>query len=271
MTAEPTSADVGAYYDRVSDMFAAAMGGNVHVGYWHDESDDSSIEVATDRLTDMVGERLALSQGQHVLDVGCGNGKPAHRIATRNGVHVTGITISEHQLRQALERVKDAPDLLRFELADALRLPFGDGSFDGVFAIESLGHIADKITALGEMGRIVRPGGRLVFADLTGVLGEDGQAGKETEASAQMLMVAGLPTADQYRELIQAAGFDVLEVVDIGENTRKTYDHVADVLKATAADFKAEGQDVPDDAELEELSDSDEMTYVLITAVRRAE
>jgi ubiquinone/menaquinone biosynthesis C-methylase UbiE len=53
-------------------------------------------------------------------------------------------------------------------LADARRLPFADGSFDGAYLVTVLGEIPDQDGALRELRRVVRPGGRIVVGELFG-------------------------------------------------------------------------------------------------------
>jgi cyclopropane fatty-acyl-phospholipid synthase-like methyltransferase len=79
-----TSNEVGQFYDRI-----AALGPpthyNLHLGYWDDLDSEVPFGAASDRLTDMVTERLKIEPGSRVLDVGCGVGGPGVRIARRTG------------------------------------------------------------------------------------------------------------------------------------------------------------------------------------------
>ncbi|MFE0425678.1 SAM-dependent methyltransferase [Streptomyces sp. NPDC058953] len=101
---ETGSSGVGQLYDRNAEIVDGAAAGNVHFGYWHDETDRSSLQEATDRLTDLVADRLAIAPGQRLLDVGCGTGRPALRVAAR-GAHVTGVAISHQEIARAPARV----------------------------------------------------------------------------------------------------------------------------------------------------------------------
>ena len=65
----PHAADVGAMYDRFNDLLTRHLGDNLHLGYWTDDQDDSTAAQATDRITDMVADRLAPGPGAEVLDV----------------------------------------------------------------------------------------------------------------------------------------------------------------------------------------------------------
>ncbi|QDQ11449.1 SAM-dependent methyltransferase [Streptomyces spectabilis] len=170
--------DVGDYYDLLTPLLQQLWGGNFHIGLWPDRAtpaenadrDDrlAETDTASDRLTDLLVEELALAPGQRLLDVGCGVGRPALRLARSTGARVTGITISSSQVRLATDHARAAglDHLVGFQLADAVALPFPAGSYDAAWAIESLLHIPDTRRALTEIHRILAPGGPFVISDM---------------------------------------------------------------------------------------------------------
>jgi SAM-dependent methyltransferase len=98
-----------------------------------------------------------------VLDVGCGTGALAQRLAAR-GYTVTGVDPSEGMLGVLRRR---SPDVSA-EAASGTALPFADGAFDLVLTVAALHHIAapDAVRrTLAEMVRVTRPGGRIVVWD----------------------------------------------------------------------------------------------------------
>lgn len=161
------AAGVGGLYDRNTELVDGAADGNIHFGYWEGDSDSSSFLEATDRLTDLVAERVPAGSGRRLLDVGCGTGRPALRLAAASGAHVVGVSIShqEIELAQARAARSGLGDRVRFAFADAMTLPFDDASFDAAWAIESLTHMSDRTEALREIRRTLRPGGRVVISD----------------------------------------------------------------------------------------------------------
>jgi len=115
----------------------------------------------TDRGWETLARRFAAAvpgAGFRVLDVGCGTGR-SRRIYQEGsqapGGRYAGIDLSLGALRLARRRFADAAWLQ----ADALRLPFRDGSWDGVAFSSVLHHVPDRRAALAEAFRVLRPGG----------------------------------------------------------------------------------------------------------------
>jgi 2-polyprenyl-6-hydroxyphenyl methylase/3-demethylubiquinone-9 3-methyltransferase len=107
------------------------------------------------RLTAIVAA-LPQVRGARILDVGCGKGRFAARLAER-GARVVGVDISEAMLTAAegLTRVRAA----------SRRLPFADASFDCAMAVEVLEHLPSVEATLAELRRVVRPGGVIAIVD----------------------------------------------------------------------------------------------------------
>jgi malonyl-CoA O-methyltransferase len=98
--------------------------------------------------------------GNHrLLDAGCGKGRYARVLLEQNpDARVTGLDISEQMLHSVPPGIGKVSGILT-------ELPFADGSFDGVYATESLEHAVDIERAIAEMCRILRPGGKLAIID----------------------------------------------------------------------------------------------------------
>ncbi|MBK6888143.1 MAG: demethylmenaquinone methyltransferase [Tetrasphaera sp.] len=100
--------------------------------------------------------------GDVVLDIAAGTGTSAEPLADA-GVHVVPADFSLGMLRVGVRRRPD----LAFTAADAMRLPFADGSFDAVTMSFGLRNVADTTEALREFARVTRPGGRLVVCEFS--------------------------------------------------------------------------------------------------------
>jgi arsenite methyltransferase len=112
---------------------------------------------------------LGLRPGERVLDVGSGPGLLAAEMAQAVGPtgHVTGFDISDAMLALGQRRCSNLNGAGRvsFVKADATALPFPDATFDAATSIQVYEYIADLSTALAELHRVLRPGGRALILD----------------------------------------------------------------------------------------------------------
>lgn len=102
------------------------------------------------------------TNGRRVLDFGCGSGYGSAQIAT-TASHVLGVDVAEDAVAYARSHFEAGN--LQFDLIEPdTRLPFADGSFDTVLSFQVLEHVKDVDNYLGEIRRVLAPGGRLVLA-----------------------------------------------------------------------------------------------------------
>ncbi|WP_232524333.1 class I SAM-dependent methyltransferase [Nocardiopsis gilva] len=101
-----------------------------------------------------------------VLEVGCGAARASRWLRRQGVARVVGVDVAHRQLQHALRiGTSDGPKRVPVAQADALRLPFADASFDVVFsAFGGFPFFSDAAAPLAESARVLRPGGRLVFA-----------------------------------------------------------------------------------------------------------
>lgn len=173
-----------------------------------------------EHLIDFTG----LASGERVLDVACGTGIVARRAAARldgNG-SAAGIDLNENMLAVAREA---SPDLaIEWGRADAVALPYSDSVFDVCFCQQALQFLPDRPAAIGEMARVLAPGGRLGLGILRSI---ERNPGWEALAAA-MAHHAGEPagammrspfagiTPDEIGSLLRVAGFEEVRIrVDI--------------------------------------------------------
>ena len=115
---------------------------------------------------------LAPAPGERLLEAGSGTGMlcrqmaAASAIGARQGM-VTGVDISPGfiHIAQGYAARDGLADMIQWCAGQAEALPFGDASFDGALAARLFLHVADPAAVLGELARVLRPGGRLVAMD----------------------------------------------------------------------------------------------------------
>ena len=114
-------------------------------------------------------DRLGVVDGDRFLDLGCGFGRHAFA-AARRGAEVIALDAGMDeivQVRSVLGAMVEAGELSANRIraggiqGNALMLPFADGTFDRIVASEVLEHIPDDRTAIGELARVLRPGGTM--------------------------------------------------------------------------------------------------------------
>jgi SAM-dependent methyltransferase len=125
-------------------------------------ADGEAYERLMGRWSRLVGDAfidwLDAPKGLRWLDLGCGNGAFTERLIDRCGpAAVTAIDPSKEQLAYA--RARPGTKLANFQLGDAQKLPFADGSFDAAAMALVITFLPDPAKAVAEMARVVRPGG----------------------------------------------------------------------------------------------------------------
>jgi SAM-dependent methyltransferase len=116
---------------------------------------------STDQLLAWAG----LGQGDRVLDIGCGVGTTAIRIAQQTGASVVAADISPLMRERATRNVRNSGAVgVVVESADILNLPYADGSFDCVLA-EAVTMFVDRPRAAAELARVCKPGGRVLATE----------------------------------------------------------------------------------------------------------
>ncbi|GGK90958.1 methyltransferase type 11 [Sphaerisporangium melleum] len=209
------SADIGIHYDQRSPIGDEFRNGQLHMWYWYDNDDDTPLKDAVHRVSRKVTETLGLRPGEHVLDAGCGPGETAVFLAKEYGVRVTGVTVSSFEIDKANERAaaNGVTDRVTFEYGDYTGLTYPDDSFDAVLALESLQNAPDLQLVLGELFRVLRPGGRISFSDFSL---ESAAEPARVRRFMSTLKLRELPTLQEWIEHARRAGFEVEEYTQCG-------------------------------------------------------
>lgn len=154
------------HYDKVAKAWPYIFGRHFHFGYF--ENPHLSLDEATGALNDMLLEQAELNGTGHVLDVGCGIGGPAFYLKEKLDCTVVGISTSREcvALATAAGRERNLADGVRFMIADGTDTRLPAGSFDLVWMMESSHTMKDKKKLFGECFRLLKPGGKVLAADV---------------------------------------------------------------------------------------------------------
>jgi len=227
------------------------------------------------KLTRQLANATLVSPNSNVLDVACGNGTSARIIAADFGATVTGCDYSACNLERAT-LASNAAGLsrkTRFVRGSAEQLPFAPESFDVTLCECSLCLFENMDTALQQIHRVLKPGGRIGISDfflnapvpdsLEGLLG-------------RVLCVAAAPSADGYREALSRAGFEFIRIRTVNWTLAEMIQRIKHRAKLLAATNNAAGSMLPADfgdpapvlADLEGFISSEGAGYLIATARR---
>ncbi|MER7107835.1 cyclopropane-fatty-acyl-phospholipid synthase family protein [Streptomyces sp. NPDC000229] len=151
------------HYDVGNDFYELVLGPSMvySCAYW---SEDGTLEEAQTAKLDLVCRKLALKEGDRLLDVGCGWGSMAIHAARKYGARVVGVTLSTEQAAYARKRIADEglTDLVEIRVQDYRDVR--DGPYDAISSIgmaEHVGQVRYREYA-GELYALLKPGGRLL-------------------------------------------------------------------------------------------------------------
>ncbi|WBB58713.1 cyclopropane-fatty-acyl-phospholipid synthase [Streptomyces sp. WMMC500] len=234
-------AAISHHYDVGNDFYRLVLGPSLvySCAYW--EGDPSStdsggtLEQAQEAKLDLVCRKLALREGQRLLDVGCGWGSLAMHAAEHYGVHVVGVTISGEQAALARERVAAAghEHLVEIRLQDYREI---DGPpFDAISSIGMAEHVGRKrYRAYADvLYELLKPGGRLLNHQIARRPVRDEKEYRMDPFIDRYVFPDGeLAPVGSTVSLLEEAGFEVVDVESLRE-------HYALTLRAWVANLEA--------------------------------
>lgn len=204
------------FYDSSYQNFANEVYAEVRHQAFGDDLGQNSWLTAEE--LEQFAEWMNLGDGGRVLDVACGSGGPALRLADITGCHVHGIDSHGDGITQAnaMAVSRGLEERAHFGCIDAdTPLPFPDAAFDAVVCVDAINHFPDRTRLLREWARVVRPGGRVLFTDpivITGPLSH-----KEIAARSVIGYFMFVPPGEDERR-IREAGLNLVQAEDATPN-----------------------------------------------------
>jgi cyclopropane-fatty-acyl-phospholipid synthase len=154
------------HYDAGNDFFKLFLDDSMTYSCGYFRGGAKTLADAQRAKLDLVCTKLGLTEGERVLDVGCGWGSFAIHAAQNYGVRVLGVTLSEEQVRLGREMVAAAgvSDLVELRLADYRDLSHPPQTFDAISSIGMAEHVGSERIGLymRTLHDLLRPGGRLL-------------------------------------------------------------------------------------------------------------
>jgi cyclopropane-fatty-acyl-phospholipid synthase len=171
------------HYDLSNEYFALFLDESMTYSCAIFSRGAETLEEAQFAKRDLVCAKLALKEGERVLDVGCGWGAFAIHAATEYGAHVTGITLSEPQARLARERAAEAGVADKIDIRVMDYREIAGETFDAIASIGMVEHVGSvNIDAYAaKLASLLKPGGRLLNHGIARLRVGDAEAGPFSE------------------------------------------------------------------------------------------
>ncbi|WP_157019535.1 glycine/sarcosine N-methyltransferase [Mesorhizobium xinjiangense] len=229
------------YYDGddADTFYSTIWGGeDLHIGIYDETSDIRAASAET--VERMISMLPALDANASVLDIGAGYGGSMRRMVQKYGCSAACLNISEIQNDTNRHRNR------RAGLADKIRvihgvfedIPEPDGSYDVVWSQDAILHSDQRERVLGEVMRVLKPGGHFIFTDPmqaddvpTGVL----------QPVYDRLQLNSLGSFRFYREAARAQGFEIVAQDEMTKQLRQHYDRVRQELLANYQKLRDSG------------------------------
>ncbi len=206
----------GTYYDANYSNFETELYSEIRREAFGDDIGQNSWLTAEEQ--DLFLGWLHLSIGKTLLDVACGSGGPALRIAARTGCSVVGIDLHEQAIctAKSLASQRGLKERAEFCVVNASeQLPFPDARFDAITCIDAINHLPNRPLVIAKWACLLRPGGRLLFTDPVTVTGPLTNEEIAVRSSAGFFLFV---PKDYDKEVIAQSGLRLLECRELTAN-----------------------------------------------------
>jgi tocopherol O-methyltransferase len=225
-----TIKDLENYYDQTEVHYRMfwklnkSMG--LHYGIW-----DKFTKTLTDSIINTNNLLMKHGQIKHsdaVLDCGCGIGGSAIFLSKKIGCKVTGITLSKKQVDTAnkLAIEHSVGDLTSFHQLNYLETGFENNSFDKIWAVESFGSSQNKKLFFEEMERILKPGGKILFADTFKPYDYDIKNEKDMQVMLNGWAISDIVSIEELSTLANEHNFKNAKIINMTKEIKKSVDRI---------------------------------------------
>jgi cyclopropane-fatty-acyl-phospholipid synthase len=217
------------HYDVGNDFFALFLDRSMTYSCAYFAGGAETLEQAQEQKLELVCTKLALREGERVLDVGCGWGSFAIHAARRHGVQVLGVTLSEPQAELARDRARAAGVADRVEIRVADYRELTGELFDAIASIGMVEHVGEERIDLyaGRLDGLLRAGGRLLNHGIAKL--KDFDDPDEGPFSERFVFPDGVPLPLSRIELaLERAGLVTKHVEGLADDYAQTTQHWID-------------------------------------------
>jgi len=205
------------YYKLMADIITMGSG-----PFWHfvPMTEGLSRKECHDQFHHRMSEVLAAKPEDKILEYGCGFGEIGRQVAKISGASVTGLTMADEEIAGGNERIQKAGLEKQCAMVQGNyhAMPFEDAAFDKVFGVYTLKYSADLETAISEMARVLKPGGRFVSYEILvsdSYDAEDKQHRYLVDNISHSTCMPPLWPAQAVRDAAQRAGLTLREEKDL--------------------------------------------------------
>lgn len=187
---------------------------------------------------DQFCEWLGIDAATRFLEVACGSGGVALRVAERFGATVTGVDVNASAVMASTTRAasRDLASRSTFRVCDAdVPLPFADAAFDVIFCNDAINHLRDRAAVLADWQRLLADGGRCLYTDPIIVSGCLSNAEMSARSSIGHFVFTPVGANEQF---LEGAGFRVEQSVDLTESVAVTSGRWADARHANESTLR---------------------------------
>ena len=224
------------YYnsDDADNFYFYVWGGeDIHIGLY--ETPGESIAEASRRTVRRMAEQVSeLNEQSRVLDLGSGYGGAARYLAKTYGCRVTALNLSEKEnsRHREMNREQGLDGLIEVVDGSFESVPAGDDTFDLAWSQDAILHSGERGRVIGEIARVLRPGGELVFTDP--MQADDCPPGV-LQPVLDRIHLDSLGSIAFYREAAARHGLREVKVIELTDNLVRHYARVRDELEHNRA------------------------------------